>query len=80
MSETPSMSYIMSEISSDRALVCFKEHRTGDGVGNVAYVLLSDGCLLDCGSGEVGRVRASRLAAIINTNSPQQFSKSNLAT
>jgi hypothetical protein len=62
------------ELRSDKALVCHKEHRTGDGVGTVWSVLLSDGCLLDCGSGPKAQRRAEVLASIINEGGPDRLS------
>ena len=65
-------------LRSDKAIVCRKEHRTDNGVDDIVYVLLSDGYLLDCGTGPTGRIRAEKLAVIINSSSPDQFSRKNM--
>lgn len=56
----------MSLLRSDRAIVGRSQHRTSDGVGDVHYVILADGYMLDCGSGYGSEDRAIILARIIN--------------
>lgn len=62
------------ELRSDKALVCHKEHRCDAGVRKAWFVLLSDGCLLDCGTDRVSEKRANVLATIINEGGPEKLS------
>lgn len=74
------MTVSMEELASDKAIVCRKEHRTNRGIDDIMYVLLSDGWLLDCGTGNLGSIRAKKLAALINRTDPSQFSHSNMGS
>lgn len=63
----------LAALSSPRALVCRKQHRTGDGVGDVWFVLLADGYLIDCGAETISEARANILAEIINKVGPDRL-------
>lgn len=67
---------IFTDLSSDNALVCTKEHRADCGVGTVWFVLLSDGYLIDCGTR--GQARAHILADIINAAGPEKLGQVSL--
>lgn len=69
-----------AEIISDKALVCHKEHRCDAGVGMAWLVLLSDGCLLDCGTDRLSETRARVLAEIINAGGAEKLSDKALKT
>lgn len=56
-------------LRSDRAVVGTKQHRTSDGVGEIYYVILADGFMLDCGHDFRAAARAAALAMIVN-NAP----------
>ena len=61
----------MSEINfallrSDRAIVARQQHRTDTGVGEVQFVILADGFMIDCGHDFRSEQRAAALATIIN--------------
>lgn len=60
------MSNAMTLLRSDKAIVGTKQHRTDVGVGEIAYVILSDGFMLDCGHDFNSPARAIALATIIN--------------
>jgi hypothetical protein len=66
-----------SVLASDQALVCRREINGEQGGATVYCVLLSDGFLLDCGTG-LGEVRARVLAEIINAGGPEKLSRSAL--
>ncbi len=66
-----------SELNSDKALVCQREHRADCGVGTVWLVLLGDGYLIDCGT--QGEARAHILAEIINEAGSERLGKDALA-
>ncbi|WP_293875517.1 hypothetical protein [Sphingomonas sp. UBA978] len=64
-----------AELNSDKALVCRREINCEQGGATVHMVLLSDGHLVDCGSGGVAEKRALVLAQIINEAGPERLSK-----
>jgi hypothetical protein len=68
----------LSALSSPRALTCRKQHRTGDGVGDVWFVLLADGYLIDCGAETISKARANILAEIINEAGPSRLDRTPL--
>lgn len=53
-------------MKSDRPIVAQKQHRTDDGVGEIQYVILADGFMLDCGHDFRSKQRAVALAKIID--------------
>lgn len=63
------------ELASDKALVCRREINCDQGGATVFMVLLSDGFLIDCGSGGYAEKRAKILAAIINEADPERLSR-----
>jgi hypothetical protein len=65
----------MADLNSDKALVCHSQHRCGDGVGTVWFVMLADGFLLDCNSERYSEARANTLAEIINAAGPEKLSR-----
>jgi hypothetical protein len=62
------------ELRSDKALVCSREINSEKGCSVVSLVCLSDGFLIDCGSGRMGQRRAVALASIINAGGPEKLS------
>lgn len=62
------------DLNSDKALICRREINCDQGGATVFMVLLSDGFLLDCGSGGYAERRANKLAAIINEAGPERLS------
>ena len=54
-----------ADIVHERAQVVRRERVTDAGPGTVWYLLLGDGYLLDCGSGQEGKDRADSLSFII---------------
>ena len=67
------------ELNSDKALVCRREINCEQGGATVQMVLLSDGFLIDCGSGGMALRRATVLAEIINEAGPERLGKKGLA-
>ena len=67
------MAHSMADLISDKALVCRKEINGEQGGATVWMVLLSDGHLLDCGTG-YGEQRARILATMINEAGPERLS------
>lgn len=65
----------MADLSSDKALICRKEINGEQGGATVWHVLLSDGHLIDCGSGGLAERRARVLAAMINEAGPERLSR-----
>lgn len=65
----------MAVLSSDQALVCRREINSEQGGATVFCVLLSDGFLLECGSGLLAEARANTLAEIINAGAPERLSR-----
>jgi len=53
-------------LRSDKAIVGQRQHRTDSGVGEIKYVILADGFMLDCGHDFRSEARAAALATIIN--------------
>jgi len=70
----------MAALRSDRALTCRNQHRTGEGVGDVWFVLLADGYLIDCGAETFSEARAELLAALINEAGPHRVNSESLRT
>jgi len=68
----------MADLNSDKALVCRKEVVTEAGPGTIWHVLLSDGHLIDCGTGYTAERRALTLATMINEVGPERLSQSAL--
>ena len=68
----------LAALLSPRALTCRKQHRTGDGVGDVWFVLLADGYLIDCGAETISEARANILAEIINEAGPSRLDRTPL--
>lgn len=64
----------MAELSSDRALVCHRDINGPEGGARVHCVLLSDGFLLECGTG-YGEERARIIADMINAGGPERLSR-----
>lgn len=64
-----------TELRSGTVMVCHKERITDAGPGTVWSALLSDGFLIDCGSGPTGKARANTLASIINAGGPDQWQR-----
>lgn len=56
----------MALLRSDRAIIGSRQHRTSEGVGEITYVILADGYMLDCGHDFHSQARAVALATIIN--------------
>lgn len=69
------MAVSMAELSSDKALVCWREVNGEQGGARVWTVLLSDGFLLDCGSSSLAEARAHVLAELINAGGAHQLSR-----
>lgn len=67
--------YSMAELSSDKALVGYREINGEQGGATVWHVLLSDGHLIDCGSSSRAEARARVLAEIINDSGPERLSR-----
>lgn len=63
------------DLNSDKALVCRREINGDQGSATVFMVLLSDGFLIECGSGGYAEKRATILAQIINEAGPERLSK-----
>ena len=61
------------ELRSDKALVCKREINGESGGATVWCVCLSDGFLIECGTGW-GEQRARVLAEIINAGGPEKLS------
>jgi hypothetical protein len=58
-------------LRSDKAIVGQKQHRTDSGVGEIQFVILADGFMLDCGHDFRSQQRAAALATIINAAAPE---------
>jgi|APMI01.1.fsa_nt_gi hypothetical protein len=56
----------MELLRSDKAIVGQRQHRTDSGVGEIQYVILADGFMIDCGHDFRSVQRAAALATIIN--------------
>ena len=68
----------LDELRSQKALVCHR-HIPGEmGGATVWCVVLSDGFILECGSGGVSQQRAIILARIINASGPEQIDRKQL--
>ena len=63
------------DLRSHKALVCHREINCDQGGATVFMVLLSDGFLIDCGSGGYAKRRADMLATIINEGGPERLSQ-----
>lgn len=61
------------DLCSPKALVCKREINCDQGGAVVFMVCLSDGFLIDCGSGAYAEKRAIELATVINANDPERF-------
>ena len=66
------LDYDMTRLRSDNAIVGTKQHRTDAGVGDVQFVILADGFMIDCGHDFHSGARAAALATIINAAPPEQ--------
>ena len=64
----------MALLRSDKAIVGQRQHRTDGGVGEIHYVILADGYMLDCGHDFHSAARAAALATIINS-APDELRK-----
>lgn len=69
----------MKELQSDKALVCRREVNGEQGGAVVWHVMLSDGHLVDCGSGGLAEARANTLAEMINEAGPERLSRKSLS-
>ena len=68
----------IEQLLPQKAMVC-PNHRCPKADGTESYsVILPDGHALDCGSDEFAAVRAIRLANVINSSDPAQFTRSAL--
>lgn len=61
------------ELKSDKALVCKREINCEHGGATVWMVLLSDGHLVDCGSGKNAHGRACTMAQMLNEAGPERL-------
>lgn len=63
------------DLKSHKALVCRRENHSSAGMAVIWSILLSDGFLIECGSGGNGEDRANVLASIVNNDRPERLSR-----
>lgn len=61
-------------LRSDQAIPCHRQVHGEQGGATVFCVVLSDGFIVDCGSGGYAQMRSKLLADAVNAFGPDQFS------
>lgn len=71
----PTEPHTFADLSSDKALVCWREINGEQGGATVYCVLAADGFLFECGSGGLAEARARTLADLINRGGADRLSR-----